>query len=134
VRLSNFQRLSHNPMSTAPVHATPLTFNALLDAALTEYTTQTGTDLSNHPLARKIDNCDSPDSILAVFQQQAKEFDEFRKGDPKLFKWLGPVVDRLLALSASAAPCLSAGAYLVSPIKFITVLRMHDITSRFPPL
>jgi hypothetical protein len=117
-------------MSTIPVHTTPTPFNTrdLLDAALTEYTKQTGADLRKHPLAHKIESCDSPDSILAVFKQQAQAFDEFRNGDPRVFKWLGPVVDGLHALSVSAAPGLS----LVS--EFITVLQMYAITSRLSPL
>ena len=104
----NAQRLSHDPMSSA----THTNFETLFDAALAKYTKQTGSDLRNHPLASMIDSCDSPDSILVIFEEQAKAFDEFRSGDPKLIKLLRPVVNGLHAIFASAA--LSAGVGLVS--------------------
>jgi len=40
-------------------------------------------------------------------------FDQFRNGDPKLIKWLAPLVNGLHSISASAV--ISAGASLVSP-------------------
>ncbi|KAH9958459.1 hypothetical protein BC827DRAFT_1269518 [Russula dissimulans] len=54
-------------------------FEALYDAALEKYTEQTGKDLRNHPLAHRIERCDSPASLLA------------------------PIANRLHALSTSAA-------------------------------
>jgi hypothetical protein len=63
-------------------------FEALYDAALEKYTEQTGKDLRNHPLAHRIERCDSPASLLAVFQEQAQTFDEFRNGDHRIINWL----------------------------------------------
>jgi len=77
-------------------------FQAILSTALANYTKQTGDDLVNHPFATKFQNCDEPDSILRVLQEQALAFDEFRKGDPKLMKWLKPMIYGLHALSSSA--------------------------------
>jgi hypothetical protein len=91
-------------------------FQALFDDALKKYTKRTGQDLRNHPLANAIDSCDSPDAILAIFQEQSRAFDEFRNGDPKLGEWLAPAVKALHAISTNAA--LSAGASLVSLTKF----------------
>lgn len=88
-------------------------FQALLSAALANYTKQTGDDLVNHPLVTKFQNCDDPDSILTVLQEQAVTFDEFRKDDLKLMKWLKPMIHGLHALSSSAI--LSEGTGLVSP-------------------
>jgi hypothetical protein len=65
-----------------PISITPSTssnFEALFNATLAKYTKQTGNDLRNHPLASRIDSCDSPDSILDIFQEQARAFKEFRK-------------------------------------------------------
>jgi hypothetical protein len=97
----------------------PSNFEALLDAALAKYAKQTGTDLRNHPLANVIDSCDSPDSILVIFEEQAKAFDEFRSGDSKLIKWLRPVVNALHAISTSAA--LGTGVGLVSSPEFFKI-------------
>ena len=61
-----------------------------------------------------IDWCESPDAILAIFQEQSMAFDQFRNGDPKLIKWLAPLVNGLHAISTSAL--ISAGSSLVSPL------------------
>jgi hypothetical protein len=86
---------------SSPSFSTSSNFETLFNAALEKYTRQTGEDLRNHPLAYRIDRCDSPDSILHIFQEQAQAFDEFRKGDTKLFKWLSPVVNVLHAVSTN---------------------------------
>ena len=91
-------------------------FEILFDTALAKYAKRTGQDLRNHPLAAAIDRCQSPDSILAIFQEQSQAFDEFRNGDPQLIKWLGPVVNGLHAISTNTV--LSDGASLVSPNQF----------------
>ena len=109
--LSNCTTLSILNMAT-----TSSNFEAIMDVALAKYTKQTGKDLRNHPLALKINQCDSADSILAVFQEQAQEFAEFRNGNPNLIKWLQPVVTGLYTLSTSSA--FRGGVNLVSPSKF----------------
>ena len=107
-----------------------------MDAALANYTKQTGKDLRNHPLALKINQCDSAESILAIFHEQAQEFDEFRKGNSKLIKWLQPLVTGLYTLSNSSA--LREGVNLVSPSKFLQVLSLtvlsNAVVCRFSPL
>ena len=91
-------------------------FETFFETALAKYAKCTGQDLRNHPLAAAIDRCDSPDSILAMFQEQSQAFDEFRNGDPKLIKLLGPVVNGLHAISTNTV--LSSAASLVSPNQF----------------
>jgi len=121
-------------MSSASTPA-PSDFNALFNAALAKYTKCTGKDLRNHPLAAAIDKCESPDAILAIFQEQSRAFDEFRNGDPKLIKWLAPVVNGLYAISICAV--LSDGASFVSPTAFSTLFydqRTITLTYRYSPL
>jgi len=96
-------------MSASP---TSSDFEALFNTALTKYTEQTGKDLRNHPLAHRIGRCNSPDSLLDVFQEQAQAFEEFRSGDRRLTKWLQPIVNCVYALSTNAA--LSSGVSVVS--------------------
>ena len=104
-------------MSSAPNANSPQpNFKSLFDTALAKYAKRTGLDLRNHPLAADIDRCESPDSILAIFQAQSQAFDEFRNGDPKLIKWLRPVVNGLHAISTNTV--LNAGASLVSLHRF----------------
>ena len=92
------------PMSSTPnTTSTASNFQAIFDAALKDYTKKTGKDLSDlhHPLASKLDTCDTPDSIINIFQEQAREFGEFRKGDTKLLKWLKPIVKILHPISTN---------------------------------
>ena len=98
--------------------STSSNFDTLFNAALVEYTKQTGKDLRNHPLASEINSCDSPDSILRIFQEQAEKFDEFRKGDKQLFNCLGPIIKVLHAFSTNeilkdAVSHVSPGMFLV---------------------
>jgi len=81
----------------------PCNFESLLHAALAKYGKRTGTVLVDHPLTTALEDCSSPDAILAIFEKQAQAFDQFRKGDPKLVKWLGPVVKGLCVLCTSSA-------------------------------
>jgi hypothetical protein len=103
-------------------------FEAIFNAALTEYTNRTGKDLRNHPLASKIDSCDNPDSILDIFKDQAQAFDKFRKDDARLFKWLRPVVNVLHAISANQA--FGNRASHVSPATCV-ILHLDNVSSRY---
>ncbi|KAH9170740.1 hypothetical protein EDB89DRAFT_1887768, partial [Lactarius sanguifluus] len=70
----------------------------------------------SHPLAAQLKTCDSPDAILAVLRAQVEEFDQSRRDDERLTKWLNPTVNVLYAFSAT----LGEGVGLVfSPAKVI---------------
>jgi arginine/lysine/ornithine decarboxylase len=90
-------------------------FQAFLDVALAEYTKRTGKDLANHPLTASLDRCCSPDDVLAIFEKQAEAFDEFRNGDPKLIKWLRPIVDVLHQLCTDEI--VTSSAFIVSSVQ-----------------
>src|SRR6267154_915556 len=113
--------------SASNTNSTSFNFEAIFNAALTEYTNRTGKDLCNHPHASKIDSCDSPESILDIFQEQAQAFDKFREGDIKLFKCLKPVVGVLHAISTNKA--FSDKASHVSPATSDTRL-LENLSSR----
>jgi hypothetical protein len=85
-------------------------FLDLFNAALQEYENQTGTNLVEHPLAKQFETCDSVDSIIAVLQEQAQVFREFRDNG-KLMKSLKSSVDVLYPLSTSTV--FSEGVGLV---------------------
>jgi len=88
--------------------ASETNFGALFNGALTKYTQTTRKDLRDHPLASKIDSCKDAESFLAIFQKQAQEFEEFRKGNSKLIDMLRPVVDGLLVRVVLFRPLLSS--------------------------
>jgi hypothetical protein len=78
-------------------------FRLLFESALQDYQIQTGTTLPNHPLAEKLQDCDSVDSVTGVLQEQAQAFTKFRGGDGRIMKSLKAVVAVLDSLSTSTA-------------------------------
>ena len=73
----------------------------LFDAALQDYETQTGISLPEHPLAERLQNCHSVESIAAVLHEQTDAFNEFW-GKGKLMRSLMKVLSVLHDVSASA--------------------------------
>ncbi|KAH8988125.1 hypothetical protein EDB86DRAFT_2056685 [Lactarius hatsudake] len=104
-------------MSQTPATAAASSrFQAIFQAALKSHQNQTKKDLIAHPLASQLQSCDSTSAILAVLQDQVREFDQARSGDERLTKWLIPTVNVLYAFSAT----ISEGIGLVfSPAKVI---------------
>ena len=77
-------------------------FDTLFESALHDYEEQTGISLAKHPLAEQFQNCQSVDSVTALFQEQARAFSDFR-GSDKIMKSLKGVVSALSGVSAIAA-------------------------------
>jgi hypothetical protein len=86
------------PFSMHPNASSP-TFQDIFDAALVEYTNQTGTDLAKHPLAAELRNCTTANDLLLVLEEQAKAFREFCEDNKRLKRILEPTVNVLQALS-----------------------------------
>ena len=78
-------------------------FRILFDAALQDYKDKTGKTLSDHPIAKQVETCDSVNSITAILQEQARSFCEFRENDGKLMKALNSSVNVLCAPSIISA-------------------------------
>jgi hypothetical protein len=76
-------------------------FRSILDAALSEYKSKTGNDLTNNSLAKELQGCESAEAVLDIIQQEAKAFDQFRDGDKRLMRWVCPSVDVLYTISAT---------------------------------
>jgi hypothetical protein len=81
----------------------PSHFQELFEAAFREYERQTGNSLANHPLAEKLQGCDSVESVTAVLSEQTEAFGEIRGKD----KVLKPMFKRKVQTLASAS-CSSA--------------------------
>lgn len=58
---------------------------ALFEAALESYKHQTGIDLAEHPLAERLQDGDTVESVTAILCEQAQDFQKFREKD-KLLK------------------------------------------------
>jgi hypothetical protein len=91
-----------------------LSFHPILEAALADYSKQLGIDLAASPLTDSFRSCGSPDSVLGLLEDKAKEFKEFRDGNRKLLTWLRPVDQVVHALSAVFGPSISLVSYIFS--------------------
>jgi hypothetical protein len=91
-------------------------FQGLFSAALQDYEIQTRTSLVDHPFAKQVGSCDSVDSIIAILQEQAQIFREFRGDDGKFLKSLKYSVNILYTLSITFE-----GIGLVCPKSFIEI-------------
>ena len=85
-------------------------FQTIFQAALKSFQKQTKTELLTHPLVSQLQSCESTTAILALLQDQVREFEKTSDGDERLTKWLGPTVNVLTAFSAA----VSGGVNLVS--------------------
>ncbi|KAH9046347.1 hypothetical protein EDB83DRAFT_2317680 [Lactarius deliciosus] len=107
------------PSSSSKTPATtPSTsnFKVIFEKALKEYNKKTKQDLTAHPLATRLQACDSPAAILTILQEQVDQFKQSRSADERLHKWLDPTINVLYAFSQT----LGEGVGLVfSPAKAI---------------
>ena len=75
-------------------------FQSIIDAALDDYTRQTGIDLTKHPSANKLQNCRSPDDVLQILSERESTFKDYRDQYRNLISRVHPIVQVVHALSA----------------------------------
>ena len=83
-------------MSQAHPTSTSSKFRLIFDNALKAYRKRTKMDPLTHPLADRLETCDSASSILTVLQEHIQELDESQCNN---LKWLHPTVNVLHAFS-----------------------------------
>ncbi|KAH9055268.1 hypothetical protein EDB87DRAFT_1343626 [Lactarius vividus] len=76
-------------------------FRPIFDAALKAYEKTTKKDLLAHHLSAQLQACNSPADILSVLQDRVEEFDQSRRADERLSRWLNPTINVLHAFSAT---------------------------------
>ena len=90
---------SHSALiSSTILPSTP--FHSILDAALDDYSKQTGIDLANHPSANQFDNCHSTDDVVRLLLQRQTGFKDYRDKYRTLIDRLRPVVTVVHAFSS----------------------------------
>jgi hypothetical protein len=72
-------------------------YQAIFDSALEAYRSKTGKDLTSDPLLRSIENCNSPDAVLAILRAQILK--PGQSSHNRLTTWLDPTVNVLNAFS-----------------------------------
>jgi hypothetical protein len=88
----------------------------LHEAALVDYNQQTGIDLAKHPLADRLQDCDSVENVTAFFREQAQDSMKFQEKD-KLLKPLKNVLTILHLLSSVPLSSLPCTAHHVFPVR-----------------
>ena len=101
----------------------PSRLRAIFEAALRDYGSQTGIVLANHPLAEKLQNCNSVESVIAVLHEQTQDFSDFR-GRDKVLKLLKNAVSVFHKLSSTAD--LGQAIGLVRPLAVIACFAFFD--------
>ena len=83
----------------------PSHFQEIFEAAFRDFEKQTGKALANHPLAEKLQSCDSVESVTAVLREQTETSSEIR-GENKVLKPLKNVLSVLNRLFSTTNPGL----------------------------
>ena len=93
------------PMSANTQETDPSISNfiSIFKAASEGYQKLTKQNLDARPFCAEIVSCSSPADVLNPFRIQAETFEEFRKGDDRLMKWLDPIVNLLSKFSTTVA-------------------------------
>jgi hypothetical protein len=94
-----------SPTSNMTDQSGPSHFQEIFEAAFRDFEKQTGKTLANHPLAEKLQNCDSVESVTAVLREQTETFSEIR-GKDKVLKPLKNVLSVLNRLFSASDPGL----------------------------
>ncbi|KAF8502052.1 hypothetical protein F5888DRAFT_1904491 [Russula emetica] len=102
--------MSHT-QPTASSSSSSSNFQLIINNALDKYKKRTKSDLLAHPLATRLQTCNSPAAIIAVLQEQVKGLDQSQSSDERWSKWLDPTVNVLQAFSS----ILQAGASMAFP-------------------
>jgi hypothetical protein len=86
---------------THPTSSSFSNFQLIFDNALRAYERGTKKDLRNHPLAARLQECNSPGNILDVLQQQVDELNQSQRRNENWTRWLDPTVKVLHAFSGT---------------------------------
>ncbi len=71
----------------------------IIEAALADYTENTGIDLSKTLFAAALEQSNSPEAILQLLHDRENAFKEYRDGNRSLIKCLSPAVNVIQAFS-----------------------------------
>jgi fungal STAND N-terminal Goodbye domain len=104
-------------------------FVSIFKAASERYKKLTKQDLDAHPFAEELGKCDSPAAVLDLFQTQAQAFEEFRKGDERLMKWLDPTVNIITKFSATVAAGNAPANLVFTGITILLVVGFFQVAA-----
>src|SRR6266436_9942060 len=107
--------------STGQATSSTSDIQIIIDAALADYTKITGTDLSKTPFAIAIEQSNSPEAILQLFQEREKAFNEYRDGNRRLIKCVSLAVKVIQPFSRIIREAVSQVSRSCHPMTLLTV-------------
>jgi hypothetical protein len=119
ISVSAFAFMSHTQSAATPFS----NFQPIISNALDIYRKRTKNDLLTHPLAARLQNCDTPAAILAILREQLRGLDQSQSSAEQWSKWLDPTVNVLFTFSATIGAgvslvCLRTGTHPRSPSSY----------------
>ena len=104
-----------------PQTSSSANYQLIFDNALEAYKQKTGNDLPSDPLLRRLESCNSPDTVLDVLREQIPAF---YQSASRLTRWVKPTINVLYTFSSTIGGAVS----LVSMVKVITQDRARTST------
>ena len=92
---------------SSPEAASSSDYEVIFDNALKAYKKKTGKNLASDPLLRRLETCNSPDSVLALLKDEIPGFDQSGNSDERLTKWVAPVVTVLYNFASTISGAVS---------------------------
>ena len=119
--IPHFPLMSHiHPIST------PSNFQLIFDNALNAYKRRTKIDLFTHPLADRLEPCDSASSILIVLHEHVQELNQSQLRNETWIRWLDPSVKVLHAFSEILGRGLTLVSFNSSTCQTFTLSYLFD--------
>ena len=107
-------------------------FQALFEPALQAYEQTTGVSLTQHPLAVKLQSCESVEAITGLLQDQAQAFRDLQ-GSDKIMESIKTIVSILSKLSSAASLACVVHAFglvrqkgLMASLTSLTFIHRHS--------
>ena len=85
--------------STSQAASSISNIQSITNAALADYATITGIDLSNDTFNPSLEQANSPEAILQLLQERENVFKDYREGNRRLFRSLSPSVNMIQTFS-----------------------------------
>jgi hypothetical protein len=98
-------------------------YQLIFDNALATYKKKTGKDIISDPLLRRLESCDSPETVLTVLREKVPGFEQIGGSSDTLTKWLHPMVNVLYTFSSTIGGAVSLVSLRKDHRSFIQILR-----------
>ena len=106
-----------------------ISFQPILNKALSDYCEQIGVKLDKHPFAEELRGRDSPDDVLKLLEDKANAFKVYRDGNRELINWLSPVIQVVHTLSGVLGEAVSHNLNMRVIVDFVIVGILGTISS-----